>query len=80
MSVRSVTIALLMSYILSHVYLPTYVVKFFSPLISGFRRDVDKICGLLGNYTASCGDYLPTFRYNVTREDGTDTLSRNVCK
>jgi hypothetical protein len=20
------------------------------------------ICGLLGNYTASCGNYLPTFR------------------
>jgi hypothetical protein len=29
-------------------------------LISGFRRDVDVICGLLGNYTASCGNYLPT--------------------
>jgi hypothetical protein len=24
-------------------------------LISGFRRDVDEICGLLGYYTASCG-------------------------
>jgi hypothetical protein len=24
-------------------------------LISGFRRDVDVICGLLGDYTASCG-------------------------
>jgi hypothetical protein len=31
-------------------------------LILGFRRDVDVICGLLGNYTASCGNYLPTFR------------------
>jgi hypothetical protein len=30
-------------------------------LISGFRRDVDEICGLLGYYTASCGNYLPTF-------------------
>jgi hypothetical protein len=61
-------------------------------LISGFRRDVDVICGLLGNYTASCGNDVPTFRDNVsvpssrlsfllgnlTREDGTDTLSRNV--
>jgi hypothetical protein len=50
-------------------------------------------CGLLGNYTASCGNYLPTFRDNVsvpssrvkilgilTREDETDTLSRNVGK
>jgi hypothetical protein len=65
-------------------------------LISGFHRDVDEICGLLGNYTASCGNYLPTFRHNVSvpssrvkfprgkeswpREDGTDTLSRNVGK
>jgi hypothetical protein len=35
-------------------------------LISGFRRDVDVICGLLGNYTASCGNYLPTFWDNVS--------------
>jgi hypothetical protein len=41
-------------------------------LISGFRRDVDVICGLLGDYTAPWG--------NSTREDGTDTLSRNVGK
>jgi hypothetical protein len=34
--------------------------------ISGFRRDVDVICGLLGNYTASCCNYLPTFRDNVS--------------
>jgi hypothetical protein len=34
-------------------------------LISGFRRDVDEICALLGL---------------LTREDGTDTLSRNVGK
>jgi hypothetical protein len=64
----------------------------FIVLISGFIRDVDEICGLLGNYTASCGNYLPTFRDNVsvpssrvklgilTREDGTHTLSRNVGK
>jgi hypothetical protein len=24
------------------------------------------ICGLLGNYTALCGNYLPTFRDNVS--------------
>jgi hypothetical protein len=35
-------------------------------LISGFRRDVDEICGLMGNYTASCGNYLLTFRDNVS--------------
>jgi hypothetical protein len=34
-------------------------------LISGFRRDVDEICALLGL---------------LTLEDGTDTLSRNVSK
>jgi hypothetical protein len=27
-------------------------------LISGFRCDVDEICGLLGYYTASCGKQL----------------------
>jgi hypothetical protein len=30
-------------------------IKLLITLISGFRRDVDVICGLLGNYTASCG-------------------------
>jgi hypothetical protein len=35
-------------------------------LISGFRRDVDEICGLLGYYTASCGNCLPTFRDNTS--------------
>jgi hypothetical protein len=35
-------------------------------LISGFLRDVDVTCGLLGNYTASCCNYLPTFRDNVS--------------
>jgi hypothetical protein len=35
-------------------------------LILGFRRDVDVICGLLGDYTASCGNYLPKFRDNVS--------------
>jgi hypothetical protein len=56
--------------------------------ISGFRRDVDEIFALLGYYTASCGNCLPTFRDNVsvpsslvlgllTREDGTD-MFRNV--
>jgi hypothetical protein len=29
-------------------------------LISGFCRDVDVICGLLGDYTASCGNYHMT--------------------
>jgi hypothetical protein len=63
-------------------------------VISGFRRDVDQICALLGYYVASIGSHLLTFRDNLsvtsskarspfllrlfTLEDGTDTLSRNV--
>ena len=31
-------------------------------LTSGFRRDVDETCGLLGNYTAAGGNYLPIFK------------------
>jgi hypothetical protein len=34
--------------------------------MSGFRRDVDEICGLLGYYAESYGNYLPTFRDNVS--------------
>jgi hypothetical protein len=50
----------------------TINIKHLKDLISGFRRDVDEICGLLGYYAASCGNCLPTF--------GTDKLSRNVGK
>jgi hypothetical protein len=39
-------------------------------VISGFRRDVDEICALPG--------YFPFLLGLLTREDGTDTLSRNV--
>jgi hypothetical protein len=35
-------------------------------VISGFRRDVDKICALLGYYAASSGSSLTTFRDNVS--------------
>jgi hypothetical protein len=63
-------------------------------VISGFRRDCDEICALLGNYAALSVNPLPTFRDNVsvpssrvkkskkflTLEDGTDMLSRNVGK
>ena len=35
-------------------------------LISGFRRDVEEICALLGYYAASCGHCLPTFRDNIS--------------
>jgi hypothetical protein len=33
---------------------------------SGFRRDVDEICALLGYYAASSGNPLPTFPDNVS--------------
>jgi hypothetical protein len=35
-------------------------------VISGFSRDVDEICALLGYYAASSGNPLPTFRKNVS--------------
>jgi hypothetical protein len=34
--------------------------------ISGFRREVDESCALLGHYTASSGDSLRTFRDNLS--------------
>jgi hypothetical protein len=34
-------------------------------MISGFRRDADSICDLLGYYAASSDNPLPTFRDNV---------------
>jgi hypothetical protein len=47
-------------------------------VISGFRRDVDEICALLGCYAASSGNHLP-FLFGLF-EDGINTLSRNVGK
>jgi hypothetical protein len=35
-------------------------------VISGFRRDADEICALLGYKAASRGNFLPTFRDNVS--------------
>jgi hypothetical protein len=63
-------------------FITSYSNRFRPMLISGFRRDVDDICALLGYYTASCGNCLPTFTGQVSdsdssREDGTDTLFRN---
>ena len=34
--------------------------------ISGFRREVDEICALLGHYAASRGNFLPTFRDTIS--------------
>ena len=33
---------------------------------SGFRREVDENCALLGCYAASSGNSLPTFRDNMS--------------
>jgi hypothetical protein len=58
-------------------------------VISGFRRDDDEICALLGYYAVSSDKPLPTFRDSVSVPpslnffslgDGTDTLSRNFGK
>ena len=62
--------------------------------MSGFRREVDESCTLLGYYAASSDNFLPTFRdslsvstseeYNsfvfLTHEDAADRLSRNVLR
>jgi hypothetical protein len=48
--------------------IPTFQrnILLFKSLISGFRRDVDNICALLGHYAASCGNCLLPFRDNVS--------------
>ena len=38
----------------------------FWSVISGFRREVDENCALLGCYAANCGNALPTFRDNLS--------------
>ena len=35
-------------------------------LISGFRYEVDENCAFLGYYVASIGNFLPTFRDNLS--------------
>ena len=37
-----------------------------SYVISGFRREADEICALVGYYAASGGNSLPTFRDNLS--------------
>jgi hypothetical protein len=34
--------------------------------IAGFRREIAEKCVLLGYYTASSGNFLPKFRYNLS--------------
>ena len=62
-------------------------------VISGFRREVDENCVLLGYYGAGGGNSVPTIgtinqshlqrsrnKRKPTLEDGTDRMSRNVGK
>jgi len=61
-------------------------------VISGFRREVEENCALLGDYAASSDDFLSTFwghhigpifrvkDKTKTPENGTDGLSRNAGK
>ena len=64
-------------------------------MISGFRREIDENCALLGYHAASGGNFLLTFQDSLSGvknpvllddfgflslEDGTDKLSRNVGK
>jgi hypothetical protein len=37
-------------------------------VISGFRREVDENCSLLGYYAASSGIFLSTFRRNLSAQ------------
>ena len=46
-------------------------------VISGFRRDVDEICALLGCYAALSDSSVPTFRDNISVKDYHSTL-RNI--
>jgi hypothetical protein len=44
----------------------TYKEKGYNILFSGFSREVDEICAVLGYYAALCGNCLPTFRDNLS--------------
>jgi hypothetical protein len=43
--------------------------------ISGFRRNTDEICTLLGYYAASKGNLLPTFRDKKSKKNTTSWTS-----
>jgi hypothetical protein len=42
------------------------LIGYFKCMISGFRREVDENCALLGCYAVSSGKFLPTFRNNLS--------------
>ena len=54
-------------------------------MITGFRRELNDNCGIVGYYAASGGNSLPKFRDNLSVPTSrvkydTDMLSRNVGK
>ena len=55
-------------------------------MICGFRREVAENCAPLGHYAANGGNFVPTFRDNlsvpstVVKEDGNDRFSGNAYK
>ena len=61
-----------------------FKLQMFLLVISDFHREVADNCALLGHYAASSGNFLPTFRNNLSvpssGDTGTDRLSRNVGK
>jgi hypothetical protein len=47
--------------------LPSIIIDVFSfYVISGLRREEDENRALMGDYTASSGNFLPTFRDNLS--------------
>jgi len=47
-------------------------------VISGFRREADWNCALLGCYAACSGDFVPTFRENLSiPSSGAKNLKEN---
>jgi hypothetical protein len=47
-------------------------------VISDFRRDLDEICALLGYYSASSDNPLPTFRDNISVSSSTVKKSKKT--
>jgi hypothetical protein len=49
--------------------------------ISGFRREVDENCDLLGYYAACSGNFLPTFQDNLSVSvHRADNLATLICR
>ena len=53
--------------------------KIICPCRDSEHRIVEN-CAFLGYYAARSGNFLPTYRDNCLKRDGTDKLSRNVGK